>query len=75
LRSKKSFALDQPAGAWLGEWFGLSTRQPKFTTAGADDALEIGGELAEIDLQFAVYQHDPHIKAVLLPPLTYVPMS
>ena len=56
-------------------WNFVYETQPKFTAARDDDAIELGGELAEIDMKLSLYQHDPHIKAVLLPPFTYVPVS
>ena len=37
--------------------------------------LVFGGELASMGFAAELYQHDPHIRAVLLPPWAMVPVS
>ena len=52
-------------------WDFVYETQPKFTLAQPSDALQFGGELKEMDFVPQLYQHDPHIKAVLLPPHSF----
>jgi len=56
-------------------WDFVYETSPKFTTAKPDDELVYGGELAAMGFSAELYQHDPHIRAVLLPPWTMVPIG
>lgn len=51
-------------------WFETS---PKFTTV-SEDKLEYGGELKAMGFQAKLLQHDPSLRAVLLPPWTFTSM-
>jgi hypothetical protein len=44
---------------------------PRFTNVSEDDDLVFGGELAAMDFKASLYQHDAHLKAVMLPPWSY----
>lgn len=56
-------------------WDFVYETSPKFTTAKPEDELVCGGELAGMGFSAELYQHDPHIRAVLLPPWTMVPVG
>lgn len=56
-------------------WDFMYETSPKFTTAREADELVYGGELQAMGFKAELYQHDPHIRAVLLPPWTMVPVS
>ena len=56
-------------------WDFVYETSPKFTSASEADELVYGGELEAMGFKAELYQHDPHIRAVLLPPWTMVPVS
>ena len=56
-------------------WDFVYETMPEFTTASKADDLVYGGELKAMGFKAELYQHDPHIRAVLLPPWTMVPVN
>eukprot|EP00316_Scyphosphaera_apsteinii_P001446 CAMPEP_0119300808 /NCGR_PEP_ID=MMETSP1333-20130426/2705_1 /TAXON_ID=418940 /ORGANISM="Scyphosphaera apsteinii, Strain RCC1455" /LENGTH=311 /DNA_ID=CAMNT_0007302709 /DNA_START=42 /DNA_END=977 /DNA_ORIENTATION=- len=48
---------------------------PKFTSARDSDDLVYGGELADMGFKASLYQHDAHLKGVLLPPWSFTPVE
>lgn len=56
-------------------WGFLFETSPKFTTAKKEDEIEYGGELKAMDFTASLYQHDPHIRAVLLPAHSFTPVQ
>ena len=54
-------------------WDFVYETSPKFTFATEKDDIVYGGELADMKFVACIYQHDPHIRAVLLAPHTFVP--
>lgn len=56
-------------------WDFIYETMPKFTFAKKSDNLKYGGELLAMNFEAKVYQHDAHLRAVLLPPWTYTPIG
>ena len=55
-------------------WDYVFQTSPKFTTASEADDLVYGGELKAMGFKAELYQHDPHLRAVLTAPWTMVPV-
>ena len=55
-------------------WDYVFETSPKFTSASEADELVYGGELKAMGFKAELYQHDPHLRAVLTAPWTMVPV-
>jgi hypothetical protein len=68
--------MDRPDSAHYNPvWEFLYETNPRFTKVSSEDDLNLAGEAQEMDFKPLIYQHDPHFRAVLLPPWTYTPVS
>merc|ERR1712167_363291 len=56
-------------------WDFVYETMPKFTYAKNAGKVKYGGELEAMNFEAKVYQHDAHLRAVLLPPWTYTPIG
>ena len=56
-------------------WDFVYETSPKFTPACDKDDIVYGGELADMKFTARIYQHDSHIRALLLAPHTFVPIK
>ena len=52
-------------------WNFVAETNPRFTAVDPNDEIAFGGELQAMDFRPVLYQHDPHLKTVLLAPWTY----
>jgi hypothetical protein len=48
---------------------------PRFTNASKNDTIKYGGELAAMEFEAVLYQHDDHLHAVMLSPWAFVKPS
>jgi hypothetical protein len=68
--------IDRPDSAQFNPvWEFLYETNPRFTKVGPEDDIKLAGEALEMDFKPLLYQHDPHFRAVLLPPWTFTPVS
>jgi len=68
--------MDRPDSAQYNPvWEFLYETNPRFTKVSAEDEIKLAGEVQEMDFKPLLYQHDPHFRAVLLPPWTYTRVS